>query len=56
MTFYRHKLYGLIYFVLYPLQEIKPEWRHPENDKPISVLIDELPMKDKKSILKLENT
>ena len=43
-------------FVLYPLQEIKPEWRHPENDKPISVLIDELPMKDKKSILKLENT
>ena len=43
-------------FVLYPLQEIKPEWKHPETKKSISTLIDELPLKDKKLILKLKNT
>ena len=43
-------------FVLYPLREINPKWKHPKSGKLISELIDELPLEDKKSILKLQNT
>ena len=45
----------LIYrnFVLYPLKEISPEWRHPETNERIDDLIKRLDIKDKKSILKM---
>ena len=38
-------------FVLLPLQEIAPEWKHPITKKNISTLINKLPEEDKKSIL-----
>ena len=38
-------------FVLLPLQEIAPEWKHPITKKNITTLIDKLPEEDKKSIL-----
>ena len=46
----------LIYrnFVLYPLQEISPEWKHPKSKEIINTLIDALPNEDKNSILKVE--
>ena len=46
----------LIYrnFVLLPLQEISPEWKHPITKENISILIDKLPEEDKKSILKIK--
>lgn len=42
-------------FVLYPLQEISPEWRHPKTKEIISDLIQKLSKEDKKSILKIKN-
>ena len=46
----------LIYrnFVLLPLQEISPEWKHPITKENISTLINKLPEEDKKSILKIK--
>ena len=46
----------LIYrnFVLLPLQEISPEWKHPVTKENISSLIDKLSEEDKKSILKIK--
>ena len=46
----------LIYrnFVLLPLQEISPEWKHPITKENISTLIDKLPEEDKKLILKIK--
>jgi len=43
----------LIYrnFVLYPLQEISPGWKHPKSKEIINTLIDALPNEDKNSIL-----
>jgi len=41
-------------FVLIPLQEIKPNWRHPKSKDFISTLIQKLPELDRKSILKIE--
>ena len=41
-------------FVLYPLQEILPEWRHPINRENITNLIKALPNEDKNSILKID--
>ena len=38
-------------FVLYPLQEILPDWKHPKNKQNISTLIEKLPEDDRKSIL-----
>ena len=38
-------------FVLFPLQEISPEWKHPITKENISALIDKLSEEDKKSIL-----
>jgi len=45
----------LIYrsFVLYPLKEILPDWKHPKTKEPVATLIDKLPMEDKNSILKV---
>ena len=41
-------------FVLYPLQEIMPEWKHPKTKALISVLINKLAKEDKNSILKIK--
>tara|TARA_Y100000590_G_scaffold470439_1_gene664909 strand:+ start:124 stop:636 length:513 start_codon:yes stop_codon:yes gene_type:complete len=40
-------------FVLFPLQEIVPEWKHPATKEPIKLLIDKLSIEDKNSILKI---
>ena len=46
----------LIYrnFVLFPLQEIYPDWKHPKTKKPIADIIENLPKEDKNSILKIK--
>ena len=46
----------LIYrnFVLFPLQEISPNWTHPKTKEEISALIAKLPEEDRKSILKIK--
>ena len=46
----------LIYrnFVLFPLQEIVPNWVHPITNEKISNLIAKLPEEDRKSILKVK--
>ena len=41
-------------FVLYPLQEILPNWRHPKTKDNIVALIDKLPVSEKNSILKVK--
>jgi 2-amino-4-hydroxy-6-hydroxymethyldihydropteridine diphosphokinase len=48
----------LIYrnFILYPLQEILPDWKHPKTKELISVLIENLPKEDKNSILKIKKS
>ena len=46
----------LIYrnFVLFPLREILPEWKHPKTKDSITTLIEKLPKEDKNSILKIQ--
>ena len=48
----------LIYrnFVLFPMEEICPEWKHPRTKEPISALIKSLPNEDKNSILKINKS
>ena len=48
----------LIYrnFVLFPLQEILPEWKHPMTKDNIDFLIERLSNEDKKSILKINKS
>jgi len=48
----------LIYrnFVLFPLIEILPEWKHPKTEEFISDLIKKLPNNEKKSILKIKKS
>ena len=48
----------LIYrnFVLFPLQEISPDWIHPKTNELISILIEKLPKDDKNSILKIKES
>ena len=41
-------------FVLFPLQEILPNWKHPKTREIISALIQKLPEEDRKSILKIK--
>ncbi len=41
-------------FVLFPLNEILPEWIHPKTKEKISTLIEKLPLEDRKSILKIK--
>ena len=45
---------NLVYrnFVLIPLKEILPKWKHPKTKEPIDKIIDKLSDIDKKSILK----
>ncbi len=40
-------------FVLFPLQEISPKWKHPKTKKTINYLIQKLNEEDKNSILKM---
>ena len=48
----------LIYrnFVLFPLLEVYPDWRHPKTNEDISVLIEKLSDEDKNSILKVKKS
>ena len=41
-------------FVLIPLKEIVPDWKHPKTKEPIDSIIDKLSDIDKKSILKIK--
>ena len=41
-------------FVLFPLKEIYPDWKHPKTREIISTLIQKLPEEDRKSILKIK--
>ena len=43
-------------FVLFPLQEIAPNWIHPETKDSIDVFINKLSNEDKKSILKIKKS
>ena len=49
-----HKQLSFRNFVLFPLQEISPDWKHPQTKELISILIQRLSDDDKKSILKIE--
>ena len=46
-----HRKIKLRNFVLYPLQEVIPNWKHPKTKEIISTLIKKLPDEDRKSIL-----
>ena len=48
----------LIYrnFVLFPLQEIYPDWQHPKTKELINLLIENLSKEDKNSILKIKKS
>ena len=48
----------LIYrnFVLFPLQEIEPKWKHPKSKDSVNDLINKLSNEDKKSILKIKKS
>jgi len=41
-------------FVLFPLREIAPSWKHPNTEEIIGTLIQKLPVADRKSILKVK--
>ena len=41
-------------FILFPLQEILPTWKHPKTKEIINVLLQKLSEEDKKSILKID--
>ena len=41
-------------FVLYPLQEIAPNWKHPKTKAKVSSLINNLADENRKSILKID--
>ena len=43
-------------FVLYPLSEISPNWKHPVSNAKVNSLIQKLPDLDKKSVLKLNKS
>ena len=43
-------------FVLFPLQEIYPDWKHPKTKELIGDLIEKLPKEDKNSILKIKKS
>ena len=49
-----HKLLTSRNFVLIPLHEILPNWKHPKNKEIISSLIEKLSDEDRKSILKIK--
>ena len=41
-------------FVLEPLLEVEPNWRHPKTGKPVKKMITQL--RDKWSVIKIKNT
>jgi len=43
-------------FVLYPLREIFPEWKHPRTNEKINAFIEKLSIEDRKSIYKVNNS
>ena len=43
-------------FVLYPLKEIYPDWKHPKTNETISSLLHKLVDEDRKSILKINKS
>ena len=43
-------------FVLIPIQEILPLWKHPKTNEPIDTLINKLSDEDKNSILKIKKS
>ena len=49
-----HKNLSSRNFVLYPLKEIAPNWKHPKTNDLINFLIDKLSNEDKKSIFKIK--
>ena len=51
-----HKELGLRNFVLFPLQEIFPNWKHPKTNENITTLINKLTIEDRKSILKIKES
>tara|TARA_B100000029_G_C17540748_1_gene946624 strand:+ start:947 stop:1459 length:513 start_codon:yes stop_codon:yes gene_type:complete len=48
-----HKNLNKRNFVLFPIQEINPSWKHPETQEDINSLINKLPSDQKNSILKI---
>ena len=48
-----HKNLQFRNFVLFPLKEISPKWKHPISDESIDNLIENLSNEDKNSILKV---
>ncbi len=49
---------NLVYrnFVLIPLKEIVPDWKHPKTKEPIDLIINKLSDEDKKSILMVKKS
>ncbi|MDC6465696.1 2-amino-4-hydroxy-6-hydroxymethyldihydropteridine diphosphokinase [Pelagibacteraceae bacterium] len=43
-------------FVLIPMHEILPNWKHPKTNMPIKLLVDKLSKEDKNSILKVKKS
>jgi 2-amino-4-hydroxy-6-hydroxymethyldihydropteridine diphosphokinase len=50
-----HEKLQLRNFVLYPLREIFPDWKHPKTNEKISTIIEKLSSEDRKSIYKVDN-
>ena len=51
-----HKQLSLRNFVLFPLKEILPNWKHPISNKAVTELIEKLSPDEKNSILKIEKS
>ena len=51
-----HKELASRNFVLFPLQEIEPKWKHPKSKDSVNDLINKLSNEDKKSILKIKKS
>ena len=51
-----HKKINFRNFVLFPLQEIFPEWKHPKTNEKIEYIIHKLDEIDKKAILKIKKS
>ena len=51
-----HNQLTLRNFVLFPLEEILPNWKHPKTNEFVSALIKKLPDEDRKSILKIKKS
>ena len=51
-----HKEMNSRNFVLFPLKEIEPNWKHPKTKESIDTLIEKLSLEDRKSILKVKKS